>query len=108
MTDIEKTISELFRRETEFKDALTALPEIENRYKTKKAVEYLKADGSVEARKAIAEEKCAQEALEYLQADARATLAKELLNDCRAVLSAKQSILSAEFRYSQAYSKGQV
>ena len=107
MTKIEKTIEELFRREQEFEEATLSAPEAEHRYKVDKAVAYLGGEGSIEARKAKAEEICSESFLEYLKADARAKIAKEKLEDARAVLSARQSLERNQFQSNQAYSRNQ-
>lgn len=107
MTKLERTISELYARETELKEALEDLPIKEHAYKKQKAVEFRLASGTEKARAALAEEKCEQELLDYLKADARAALAKQLVEDCRAVLSARQTLQSTEFRNNTVISRNQ-
>ena len=108
MTKLEKTIEELFRREQEFEAATIDAVEKEHRYKVDKAVAYLGANGSIEARKAIAEEICSDAYLDHLKADARAVIAKEKLNDVRAVISARQTIESNQYKSNVIISKNQI
>lgn len=107
LTQIEQTIRELWAREQEFENATLALPVAEHKYKVAEKVEYLKAEGSIPQREAVAKEKVSELYLEYLQADARATIAKAKLEDARAVLSARQSLERNQFQNNQAFSRNQ-
>lgn len=108
MTKLEKTIEALWEREKEFEAATLALPEAEHRYKVAEKVEYLKAEGSIPQREAIAKEKVSDLYIDYLKADARATIAKAKLEDARAVLSARQTIESNQYKSNVIISKNQI
>ena len=108
MTKLEKTIEALWEREKEFEAATLALPEAEHRYKVAEKVEYLKAEGSIPQREAIAKEKVSDLYIDYLKADARATIAKAKLEDARSVLSARQTIESNQYKSNVIISKNQI
>ena len=108
MTKLEQAISELWNREQEFVEATQDAPEKEHAFDQKWAIEFLKADGSVESRKATATKNCSAESLENLRAKARARIAGTKLTDALAALSARQSLHTSEFRANQAFSRNQV
>lgn len=93
---IEKAISELFVREKAYVEACKELAVAEADYRRKRAMTYLNADGTVADRNAQADLECWEEHKRKLAAEATVALTKALLEDCRGVLSARQSILSAQ------------
>ena len=93
---IEKAIGELHTRETAFETACKDFAEADHAYRIAKATAFLNADGAVEARKMIADVKCSAEMQKKKTAEAVRDFTKAKLDDVRAVLSARQSILSAE------------
>lgn len=93
---IEKAIAELFVREKAYVDAVHEQYEAEHVYKQKRAEVYLKADGTIADRNAQADLECDGEYKRKAKADAMLALTKLLLEDCRNVISARQSILSAQ------------
>jgi hypothetical protein len=95
---IEAGISTLWDREKAFEDALQAHADAEHLFKVRNAEEFLKADGSVEARKAQALVNCKELHKDYLKKEAIATFTKEKLRDAQGALSARQSLLSYEAR----------
>lgn len=103
--NVEKVIAELYTRESAFKDACTKLADAEYEYKTELAVEFGKADGSVDVRKNLALIACKVQYKAYLQADAIKDYTKELLRDAQDVLSARQSLLSASVKSDSYYSR---
>ncbi len=93
---LEKAIRELAARENEFVEAACELPEKKHIYKLKFAIAVKMAEGSVAMKEATATEVTSREHLDYLQAEARAEIAKTLLFDCKAVMEARRSLLSNE------------
>lgn len=93
---IEKTIAELFVREKAYEESVTAYAEAEANYKEARADVFLKADGTVAERNASADTVCAELYRAKVQAEAIMSLTKLKLEDCRNVLSARQSMLSAQ------------
>lgn len=93
---IEKAISELFVREKSYVEACKEMAVAESDYRRKRAMKYLNADGTVADRNAQADLECWEEHKRKLAAEATVALTKALLEDCRQVLSARQSILSAQ------------
>jgi hypothetical protein len=93
---IEQAISELFKREKAYTAAVHEYTEAEHLYKEARAHAYLAADGTVADRNAIADLECIKEYQCKIKAEATLAMTKVLLEDCRNVLSARQSILSAQ------------
>lgn len=93
---IEQAIIHLHERGKNYRQALMELATAEYNYKTAKSEAYLKADGTIKDKEAIAEQQVKDLYLTYLTAEAEATFTKASLDDCRTVISARQSILSAE------------
>ena len=81
--------------EREYKKALTAEVNAKHDFKVSYAVEYRKADGTVEERKQIAVEKTEKIYKIFLQAEMERRLTKVKLDDAQLTLSARQSLLSA-------------
>lgn len=94
--NIEKVILELHKREKAYTDAVASMVEAETAYRRKRAMIYLNADGTVADRNAQADIECWEEHRMKIAAEATLALTKALLEDARAVLSARQSILSAQ------------
>ena len=94
-TNVEKVITELYSRETEYKNACNNLADAEYAYKTALAVKFNEGEGTVDQRKNSALIACKEQYKAYLQAEAVKDYTKELLVDCQKVLSARQSLLSA-------------
>jgi DNA-binding protein YbaB len=67
----------------------------EHAYRKAKAINYLGAEGTVEARKAKVDQACEQERLEAYIARANKEAAKELVLSYRAQLSALQSVAAS-------------
>ena len=99
---IEKAINELALREHAFASAVIESAEAEGTYRQAKAEAYLKADGTIPEKEMQADKQCQAEYARKLIADAMERLTKNKLEDCRAVLSARQSLLSAELKVHQA------
>lgn len=93
---IEKAIAELYVREKAYVEACQEFAIAEAEYKRKRAMKYLNADGTIADRNAQADLDCWDEHKRKLAAEATVALTKALLEDCRQVLSARQSILSAQ------------
>lgn len=93
---IEKTITELFVRERAYVEACEEYAIAEAEYKRKRAMKYLHADGTIADRNAQADLECWEEHKRKIAAETTVALTKALLEDCRQVLSARQSILSAQ------------
>jgi hypothetical protein len=96
INNIEKTILELHKREKAYSEAVAAMVEAETEYRRKRAMIYLNADGTIADRNAQADIECWEEHKRKIGAEATLALTKALLEDARAVLSARQSILSAQ------------
>lgn len=95
---LDKALDELFAREAHFEAKRTAAAIAEHTYRIKRAVEFKKAEGSVDLRKAISEIEADEEMRLRFIADAESDIAKEKLLDVRTAVSARQSILNAETR----------
>lgn len=93
---IEKAIEELARRENDFAAAAAAFAEAEAAYRLAKASAFLLAEGTVAEREAVASKQVWNQHKTKLGAEATLAIMKEKLLDCRQVVSARQSILSAE------------
>jgi len=101
--NVEKVITELYGRETAYTSACNKLADAEHAYKVDLAIEFGKADGSVDVRKNLALIACKVSYKAYLQAEAVKDYTKELLRDAQQVLSARQSLLSASVKGDFAY-----
>lgn len=95
---IEKAIETLAQRENDYEAACKEYAEAEHAYRMAKASAFLTADGTVEHRKFTADKQCWNQMKTKLAAEAVMSITKERLLDCRQVISARQSILSAESR----------
>lgn len=93
---IEKAIAELYVRERAYMEACNEAALADAEYRRKRALKYLNADGTIADRNAQADLDCYEEHKRKIAADATQALTKALLDDCRAVISARQSILSAQ------------
>lgn len=102
--NVEKVITELYSREELYKSACTKQADAEYTYKTKSAVEFNGAEGSVDVRKNLALIACKDQYKAYLQAEAVKDYTKEMLRDAQQVLSARQSLLSASVKSDFGYS----
>jgi hypothetical protein len=101
--NVETVITELYAREVEYKSACINFADAEHAYKVDLAVEFGKAEGSVDVRKNLALIACKHRYAVYLKADAVKDYTKEMLRDAQAVLSARQSLLSASMKGDFAY-----
>lgn len=99
---IEKAIAELFVREKAYEKAVDEQWQAEHAYKKKRAEVYLRADGTIADRNSQADLECDEEYKRKVKGDAILALTKVLLEDCRNVISARQSILSAQSKTSYA------
>lgn len=96
---IEDTITRLYHAQVAYREALAAAAQAEAEYKKTKAVIYMSlVEGTIKDKEAKADEDCHDLYLAKLQADATAVFCKQVLENLRAVISARQSILSAEAR----------
>lgn len=102
--NVENVIRELYTRETAYTESCNKLADAEHAYKVALAVEFGKADGSVDVRKNLALIACKEQYKAYLQADAVKDYTKECLRDAQQVLSARQSLLSASVKGDWNYS----
>lgn len=93
---IEEIITELKTCEKAYTDACLELAEAEAIYKHKKSLKYLQADGTIADRNAQADIECWDEHKRKLTAEAVLALTKAAMENCRNILSARQSILSAQ------------
>lgn len=100
---LEGAIVTVFEREQAYEEAVTNAAIAEHDYKLKHAEEYLKADGTVDERKAKALKASANLHKNYLTTDAIRTFTREKLKDAQDVLSARQSLLSYEARTNFGY-----
>src|SRR5690348_1301026 len=91
---IEQAITEMFTRESDYEKACREAAEAEGAYKLAKARAFLSATGTVDARKAKADIECETLMNASLIADATEKFTKQKLDDVRAAISARQSILS--------------
>lgn len=92
---IEEAIQELHKREEAYVEACREAADAEAVYRSKKAFAYLEADGTVAERNAQADLACAELLNIKLTAEAKQTLTRAMMDNCRAELSARQSMLSA-------------
>ena len=90
---INKAIEELFKREQFYQEKRMAYAEAEYDYRVGYAVAFGKAEGTAEGRKQEAMEKVAKKLEAREVAEAESDIAYQLLQDCRQVLSARQSLL---------------
>ena len=90
---INKAIEELFKREQFYQEKRMAYAEAEYDYRVGYATEYGKASGTIESKKNTAMEKVAKKLEAREVAEAESDIAYQLLQDCRQVLSARQSLL---------------
>lgn len=93
---VDQAIQDVYEREKAFGDALKREADAEYAFKVKQAQELLNAEGTESVKKSIALTKCSVEYKEYLMATASKEFIKAKLNDAQSVLSARQSLLSAE------------
>lgn len=103
-SDIEDTLSKLWDRETEYGTALDAAAIAEHNLKLKDAEEFLKAEGTIDAKKATALKNCADLHLDYLKKKAVKEFTRVKLQDAQDALSAQQSLLRAEMGSDAVYS----
>lgn len=99
---IEKVIVELHKREKAYREAVTKMADAEVEYRRTRAMIYLNADGTIADRNAQADVETWELHKAKIAAEATLALTKTLLDDARAVLSARQSILSAQAKTSLA------
>lgn len=95
---IEKAVRELYRREKQYAISCREMAEAEAEYRQKRAVLYRDANGTIADRNAQADLGCIEEYKRKIHAETSQALSKALLDDCRVVISARQSILSAQSR----------
>lgn len=95
---IERAIEELARREKAFEKAQEEFANAEYEYRQAKAKEFLSADGTDKTRESISIKKSAAQMKRKIKAEAQVHLLRTMLDDCRQVVSARQSILSAEVK----------
>ena len=101
---VEKAITELYSREQALKLALEDAAQKEHEYKLKLAQEFRKAEGTEKARTNAAMEACEKAHLDYIKADAVKAFTSQAIKDCLQVLSARQSLLTADVKSNAAYS----
>lgn len=93
---LENTLKDLWEREEVFAKAKRQEAEAIFNHKQKRAVEYLKADGTIKEREMIADQNAKKEMQERFQAEAESEIAYQFLQDARQAASARQSLLKAE------------
>lgn len=91
--NLEKAIREVAERERAYGDAVQNEAETEYSYKIAQATEYLKADGTVDERKAIALTNCKTQYKAYLTAQATKAFCDAKLKDAQSAMNARQSLL---------------
>lgn len=100
---LEKSLTELYSREEALRTALNNAAEIEAEYKLKLAKEYRLAEGTVKDRENLALEKCKEEYIAYVKADAVRAFTKEAMRNSQQALSARQSLLTASVKSDLGY-----
>lgn len=102
-SQLEQSITELYDREKDLRDACLSAAEIEGEYKLKLAKEYRLAEGTIKDRENTALENCQEQYLAWLKADAVRAFTKEAMRNSQQALSARQSLLTASTRADQTY-----
>lgn len=97
-TKLEKALTEMHQRENEYANACVAAADAEAEYRIQFAKEFLKADGSVDARKSIATDKCEKYLRERFRTEAVEKFTREKLRDAQTAASIRQSMFSADYR----------
>jgi hypothetical protein len=93
---IEDTIKELSICESAYVDACREAAEAEAMYKHERSLKYLQADGTIADRNAQADVEVWDAHKRKLTAEAMLAITRAKLDNCRNILSARQSILSAQ------------
>jgi hypothetical protein len=93
---IEDTILELIKCESAYVDACQEVAAAEASYKHDRSLKYLQADGTIADRNAQADVEVWDAHKRKLTAEAMLAITKARLDNCRNILSARQSILSAQ------------
>lgn len=93
---IESAIGDLVEAENLYRDAVKELADAEWEYKKARASAYLMAEGTIKDKDAIADEQCWNQHKRKIAAEAIVAIHKTTLDNLRTVISARQSILSAE------------
>jgi len=97
-TSIENDLAILADREAALEQACMAEAESRHAFDIKSAREFLNAEGTVDARKALATLACDKEYLEHLKTKAVKEFTKAKWTDALQAVSAHQSILSASVK----------
>ena len=100
---LEKTLSVVASRETEYEAACVGYAEAEASYRIEYARAFLVADGTVEERKQTAIDKVERFLRARETAEAVRDFTREKLRDAQAAVSARQSLLAAELRTNRAF-----
>jgi hypothetical protein len=93
---IEQVIIALHEYEQEYVAACKEIAEAEGAYRHERSLKYLQADGTIADRNAEADVKAWDAHKRKLAAEATLAIMKARMENCRNVLSARQSILSAQ------------
>ena len=102
---VEKTLFVLWQREQDYQLACQEDADAEHLFKMKQAKEFLKAEGGVEVRKAIALIACEMEHDNHLHQKAILAFTKEKLKDAQQALTARQSLLAAAVKSDTGYAQ---
>lgn len=101
--DIETSLSEIWQREKDFQEACQNAARAKHNFKMQYAAAYLKAEGTLPVKDAIALLKCKDAHLEHVNTDAVYEFTKEKLRDAQSALSARQSLLKFEMATSSGF-----
>lgn len=99
---LEQALSLLADREDAFEQACLGFADAESEYRVELAKAFLKASGSVEARKHQATIDVQRQLKERDKTEAVKEFTKEKLKDCQTAVFARQSLLNADVRTNRA------
>mgnify|MGYP003655705094 CR=1 FL=1 len=103
-SNLETTLTELYKREQAYGKALNEDVIAEHAYKMKKAEMFLLSEGTEKVKEAESVAQSKTEYLTHLTARAAKMFAKEKLADAQKALSARQSLLAADGQSDKGYS----
>lgn len=101
--DIQKSLSEIWKREQAYVKACEDDAVDEHAYKIAKATAFLASEGTEKAREAESVVATNEAYLKHLKSKAKVMYMKEKLKDAQQALIARQSILSFETKTNDAY-----
>lgn len=100
---LEQALYAVEQMEPDYEKALIDAADAETRYRVRKAEEYLKAEGSIQAREAAAIIAVRQLLEERNRTEAVKDFLKVKMKDRQDAVSARQSLLSAEVKTNRAF-----